>query len=90
MKLLSSVLVLGLIGFTVPVFAESPVTSTSGDIYSAILLTPELDIETIVLSETLPWIDTVDFLKIPSGSPVPSCQDTCISYPVSHIFPMQR
>ena len=39
MKLLASLLLLGLIGFAVPTFAE-PIVSSEGDVMTTILLTP--------------------------------------------------
>jgi len=53
MKILASLVILGLIGFVSPVFAESPIVSPyTGDMYSAILQTPEFKIDTSEFGST--------------------------------------
>jgi len=61
MKILASLLVLGLIGFVSPVFAESPTVSSTGDIVTATLLTPEFEVDTTEFSETGEIIIDVKF-----------------------------
>jgi hypothetical protein len=51
MKLLASLLLLGLIGFAVPTFAE-PIVSSEGDVMTTILLTPDFEVDTSNFAET--------------------------------------